>query len=94
MNERDIAEVLSRQRQAKENVIVKYRGVIVEQTNSTGQESIHVENRPLYVWVRLWNTQGSVVPCWNDRVAAYDGATVWVAPVPGSFNELEIYRGR
>lgn len=92
MKPRDIARQLSQQRQQKQDAQPWYRAEIVEQRNSTGEDTIEVENRPYFVWVRLWSAQGNVVPAYNVRVAAVAGLAVWVSrsPMPGSEGDLEI----
>lgn len=89
---RDISLQLSAQREQKADQAPEYRAEIVEMRNSAGQDSVEVENRPLYVWVRLWAAQGNVVPAFNDKVASIAGLPVIVQSRPLPRDELEITR--
>lgn len=90
---RDIALARAQTLDTKEDKPPRYRAVIVEQRDSSGKDGVYVEGRkfPFYLWVRMWNSDGSVLPAFNGaNVPAIAGWPVYITRSRGSDQELEI----
>lgn len=81
---RDIALELSDKYDAREEKLPKIRGEVIEVRQSTGEDSVFVEGRPGYVWVRIFDTDGGVMPILCRLANPIVGMPVTISKMPGS----------
>lgn len=81
---RDIAQELSTKYDEREKKLPKIRGEVVEVRQSTGADSVFVEGRPGYVWVRIFDTDGGVMPILCRLANPIVEMPVTISNMPGS----------
>ena len=86
---RDIAQEFKGEFDSREPELPRWRGLITRIRNSFGVDSVEVENRPGYIWVRLFSQDGNAQPVYNRKVNPMNDMPVFVGYMPGT-RRLEI----